>query len=278
MMRFAARARYACGAIVLCGAWVVVRAVAGRAGSPPAPAEAAGADGAAPAAMEGPTSGVVPWPDAAEARRAGGDAELAPPALDPPVLGVGLASIRDNFGDPRGARRHEGVDILAPRGTPALAAVDGWIWEMKWDGLGGRTLFLMESSGRYILLYAHLDAYADGMAVGRPVRRGEVLGYVGRTGNVVGSPHLHLGLGRIRSAERWWESVPIDPYPLLVEALAPPAGQAGRAGRRLPRRRAAPRRGCRPVSARCRACARAPARGGRRRAGCTPAPPGSSAP
>ncbi|HEX7117897.1 MAG TPA: M23 family metallopeptidase [Longimicrobiales bacterium] len=223
--RFGARAPYVCGALVLCTAWAVATVVAGRVDRGYAEARGAGGTGAGDVAAApvgpAPPADVAAPRAVAEKRRPHAAADLAPPQLDPPVLGLRLAAIRDNFGESRGARRHEGVDILAPRGTPALAAVDGWVWEMKWDRRGGRTLFLMEVSGRYLLLYAHLDAYAEGLAEGRPVRRGEVVGYVGETGNVEGSAHLHLRLARIRSAERWWESEPIDPYPLLTEALAP---------------------------------------------------------
>lgn len=105
---------------------------------------------------------------------------------------------------------------MAARGTEVIASVDGWVWRMQWDQRGGRILFLVDSSLEYLVLYAHLDGYAEGLVEGQPVRRGEVLGYVGRTGNVRGSAHLHLQVGQIRSPDRWWEEERLDPYPLLV--------------------------------------------------------------
>ncbi len=218
--RFDVRARHVWGLAALGLAWAVATVIGGRPGEAPADAERRAGRAQAPA----PPAAAYPLraartPPVAEKQRPEDGAELAPPLLEAPVLGLRLEVLRNNFGEARGPRRHEGVDILAPGGTPVLAAVDGWVWQMKWDDRGGRTLHLLETSGRYILLYAHLDAYAEGLARGRPVRRGEVLGYVGETGNASGSPHLHLRLGRIRSAERWWDDVPLDPYPLLVEAL-----------------------------------------------------------
>lgn len=143
-----------------------------------------------------------------------------PPELAIPVLGVEAGDLEDNYGVPRGpSRRHEGIDIWAPRGTAILAAVDGWVWGMKWNRRGGRILYLLDSSFEYVLMYAHLDGYADGLEVGQAVRRGEVLGYVGTTGNVRGSPHLHLRVGRIHSPDRWWDDVPLNPYPLLVRSV-----------------------------------------------------------
>ncbi|MFS8637317.1 MAG: M23 family metallopeptidase [Gemmatimonadota bacterium] len=223
MTRLGAVGPYAGGAFVLCAAAVVATVLAGRDdGAEEDEAQtyvsAAAVQGTVPSRPARPE----PGPGAiAEKRHPGHDADLAPPILDPPVLGVRLHWIRDNFGERRGARRHAGVDILAAHGTPALAAVDGWIWQMKWDDKGGRMLYLLESSRRYLLGYAHLDAYAPDMVVGRPVRRGEVVGYIGETGNAAGSPHLHLSVIRIRSPERWWDGVAVDPYPLLLEGLVP---------------------------------------------------------
>lgn len=166
------------------------------------------------------------WPSPLEtfAEKGGSAGRGAPPPmLGIPVRGVLADELEDNFGVPRGSRRHLGLDIWAPRGSEVVAAVDGWVWRMKWDRRGGRVLYLVDASMEYILLYAHLDAYAEGLSEGQPVRRGEVLGYVGVTGNVRGSPHLHLQLGRIPSPERWWEMVPVNPYPFLKPPPPPEA-------------------------------------------------------
>lgn len=148
-----------------------------------------------------------------------GSAGVPPPELIVPVLGIRPEELKNNFGTRRGDRRHEGIDIVAPRGTPVVAAVDGWVWKIHWDPRGGQGVYLLDSSSSYILFYAHLDGYAEGLREGKPVRQGEVLGYVGSTGNVRGSPHLHLRIGRIRTPERWWEDEPLNPYTLLQQPV-----------------------------------------------------------
>lgn len=145
---------------------------------------------------------------------------VPPPRLLVPVRGVRVEDLVDSFGAARGSRLHRGLDIMAPRGTEVLASVDGWVWRMQWDQRGGRILFLLDSSHEYLLLYAHLDGYATGLSEGQSVRRGEVLGYVGRTGNVSGSSHLHLQIGQIRSLDRWWEEEWLNPYPLFMAPRA----------------------------------------------------------
>lgn len=141
-----------------------------------------------------------------------------------PVLGVDGGDLRDSFHAPRVGHRHDGIDIVAPRGTPVLAAADGTVLVEKWDRGGGRTLRLMDSTGRFLFYYAHLDGYAPGVSEGDLVRKGQVIAYVGRTGDVHGSAHLHLRIGKLENPAHWWKSTALDPYPILKRAT--PAADA----------------------------------------------------
>jgi murein DD-endopeptidase MepM/ murein hydrolase activator NlpD len=134
-----------------------------------------------------------------------------------PVQGIAPASLRDNFNDARGGglRVHHALDIMAARGTPVLAVEDGRIVRLHHGGAGGITVYQLDGSGRYGYYYAHLDRYADGLAEGQKVTRGDVLGFVGTTGNAPATaPHLHFAIYEVEDAKRPWRGRPIDPYPL----------------------------------------------------------------
>ncbi|PKP91989.1 MAG: M23 family peptidase [Alphaproteobacteria bacterium HGW-Alphaproteobacteria-16] len=149
--------------------------------------------------------------------------ENAPPLIVP-VAGISFAAIRSNWGEAReeGARVHEGLDIMAPGGTPVIAAADGVVEKLFQSDAGGITLYQRSADGRWIFYYAHLAAYAPGIAEGRGVRAGQAVGYVGDTGNAgLGNYHLHFGISRMGPGESWHQGVPVDPYPLLA------AGRAG---------------------------------------------------
>lgn len=137
-----------------------------------------------------------------------------------PVLGITSDQLHDSFGNPRKGHRHGGIDIPAPKGTPVVASVDGAVLKMKWDRGGGRTLRLVDESGRFLFYYAHLSGYARGLREGEQVRKGEIVGYVGRTGRVLGGSHLHLGIASLLGQpDRWWQARPLNPYSLLRHAL-----------------------------------------------------------
>jgi peptidoglycan LD-endopeptidase LytH len=134
-----------------------------------------------------------------------------------PVLGIEPSHLRNTFGQPRpDDRSHRGIDIAAPRGTPVMAAVDGWIVALPQGGAGGRGLFLLDRRGSHLLYYAHLDAYAPDVWAGMAVRQRELLGYVGTTGNAQ-QPHLHFEVGRIRTPGRL-DVVPLNPYHYLTRS------------------------------------------------------------
>ena len=144
-------------------------------------------------------------------------ADLRDRGLLLPVEGVAPATLTDTFEDPRagGFRVHHALDIMAPRGTPVLAAADGRIVQLHEGGAGGITVYELDTTGRYGYYYAHLDRYAAGLAEGQAVRRGDRLGYVGTTGNAPpGTPHLHFAIYEVADPRHPWRGRPIDPYPL----------------------------------------------------------------
>ncbi|MGH9456619.1 MAG: M23 family metallopeptidase [Thermoanaerobaculia bacterium] len=140
-------------------------------------------------------------------------------AIAIPVAGVAKGALRDDFGAPRSrGRRHTAIDILAPRGTPAVAAIDGVILKLFESRNGGLTIYLADASRTTVFYYAHLDRYAEGLTEGARVARGSVIGFVGTTGNAPRDvPHLHFGVERLSSDGAWWQGRPENPYPLLLE-------------------------------------------------------------
>lgn len=135
-----------------------------------------------------------------------------------PVAGIGPHQLRDSYHDPRsGGRTHHAIDIMAPQGTPVLAAADGTVFRLREGGIGGITVYQLGADGRTMYYYAHLQGYAPGIREGLPVRRGEVIAYVGDTGNAgAGNFHLHFSVGRMTDPSRWWETENVNPYPLLA--------------------------------------------------------------
>lgn len=131
-----------------------------------------------------------------------------------PVGGIGGAEFRDSFFDARNGRTHEALDIMAPRHTPVTAVDDGTIAKLfHSDGGGGITIYQFDASGTFCYYYAHLDRYADGLREGQRVRRGELIGYVGSTGNASATaPHLHFAIFRLTPERQWWKGDAINPY------------------------------------------------------------------
>ena len=134
-----------------------------------------------------------------------------------PVQGIEKEELRDTFNERRGGtRRHEAIDVLAPRHTPVLAVEDGKIAKLFVSQAGGITVYQFDPSEEYVYYYAHLERYADGLEEGDKVKRGEVIGYVGTTGNAPrNTPHLHFAIFKMTDEKRWWEGSAIDPYSVL---------------------------------------------------------------
>ena len=137
-----------------------------------------------------------------------------------PVEGYDPAQLRDGFRESRGDHVHAAIDLMAPRGTPVRAVEDGTIRKLFTSGRGGLSIYHFDPEGRYCYFYAHLDHYAPFLSEGRMVRKGEVIGYVGTTGNAPrNAPHLHFAIVKLDGSGRWWEGTPINPYLMWASAL-----------------------------------------------------------
>jgi peptidoglycan LD-endopeptidase LytH len=135
-----------------------------------------------------------------------------------PLAGVAKSSLHDTYNEVRGGgtRPHEALDILAPRGTPVLSAAPGRVLKLFNSKAGGLMVYAADSTERFILMYAHLDAYQPGLAEGQPLRRGQQVGTVGTTGNASPTvPHLHFAIASSSDVKVWWKGVPVNPFPLL---------------------------------------------------------------
>lgn len=136
-----------------------------------------------------------------------------------PVEGVTPDKVPDTYWQARdgGARTHQAVDILAKRGTPVLSADSGTILRLTKSTLGGITIYATDPARRFVFYYAHLDRYAEGLREGKTVAQGEVIGYVGTTGNAPkNTPHLHFQVMRYVDARTWWGGPPLDPRAFLT--------------------------------------------------------------
>lgn len=135
-----------------------------------------------------------------------------------PVAGIAPKALVDTYDQARGGRKHEAIDIMAPRGTPVHAVDDGPVAKLFTSKAGGLTVYQFDPQGRVAYYYAHLDRYAAGLKEGMQLRRGDLVGYVGVTGNAApDAPHLHFAMFKLGPDKRWWQGEPINPYPALRE-------------------------------------------------------------
>jgi murein DD-endopeptidase MepM/ murein hydrolase activator NlpD len=145
---------------------------------------------------------------------------VGPAGLALPVAGVKAEQLSDTYTQARaaGARVHDAIDIMAPEGTPVAAAADGTVEKLFFSqGGGGITAYVRSPDQRWIYYYAHLQGYAPGLAEGQQVRRGQVIGRVGHTGNAnPAGPHLHCAIHRMQPGEKWYQGSAINPFPLLA--------------------------------------------------------------
>jgi murein DD-endopeptidase MepM/ murein hydrolase activator NlpD len=143
--------------------------------------------------------------------------DLRSRALTLPVQGIKKDDLRDTFNELRGGtRRHEAIDILAPRNTPVFAVEDGKVARLFLSDAGGITMYQYDPTETYVYYYAHLERYAEGLKEGNTIKRGQVIGYVGTTGNAPrDTPHLHFAIFKMTNDKRWWQGTPIDPYSVL---------------------------------------------------------------
>ena len=145
---------------------------------------------------------------------------VGPAGLAVPVAGVKPENLTDTYTQARagGARRHDAIDIMAPHGTPVVAAAAGTVEKLFFsDGGGGITLYVRSPDRRWSYYYAHLERYAPGLKEGQQVKRGQVIGYVGSSGNASPEgPHLHFAINRMAPDDDWHSGESVNPYPLLA--------------------------------------------------------------
>ena len=140
--------------------------------------------------------------------------------MTPPIRELALTNLRDTFEEIHNGQRHEAIDIPEPRGTPVRAVVSGTIRKLFLSKPGGNTIYQFDEMGVYCYYYAHLEGYVEGLHEGMRVKRGEVIGFVGSTGNAdARSPHLHFAIFELGPEKLWWQGKAIDPYPDLVAAV-----------------------------------------------------------
>jgi murein DD-endopeptidase MepM/ murein hydrolase activator NlpD len=162
----------------------------------------------------------VPRPSSESALpRIGADpiADLRDRQLVIPVQGIDRVGLHSSFSEKRGSNRiHEAMDILAPRHTPVIAVEDGTIARLFTSQAGGTTIYQYDPSSTYVYYYAHLQRYAPGLEEGARITRGQVIGYVGTTGNAPeDTPHLHFAIFKMTEKKQWWQGTAIDPYEIL---------------------------------------------------------------
>jgi murein DD-endopeptidase MepM/ murein hydrolase activator NlpD len=137
-----------------------------------------------------------------------------------PLQGLKLADLHNTFNEVHNGHAHEAVDIMASRGTPVHAAVSGTIRKLFLSKPGGNTIYEFDGAGEHCYYYAHLDRYAEGLREGMRVERGDIMAYVGSTGNAdPRAPHLHFAVFELGPKQEWWKGKPIDPSLSLFEDL-----------------------------------------------------------
>ena len=147
------------------------------------------------------------------------EALLAAKGLIIPVRGVDASRVRDSYTASRGGRTHDAVDIMAARGTPVIAADSGTIIKLRQNEAGGITIYQLDHAEHFIYYYAHLDRYQEGLAEGMVIRQGDVLGFVGTTGNAPpDTPHLHFQVMLYRGHGQYWGGDPINPHPYFTRS------------------------------------------------------------
>jgi murein DD-endopeptidase MepM/ murein hydrolase activator NlpD len=140
-------------------------------------------------------------------------AQLRAMHLRVPLDGFAPEKMNGSYYEKRGGEMHEAVDMLAPRNTPIHAVSDGTIAKLFHSRFGGTTIYQFDPQQRFVFYYAHLEKYADGLKEKQSVHRGDIIGFVGTSGNAPpNTPHLHLSISELGKEKRWWVAAPVDPY------------------------------------------------------------------
>lgn len=170
----------------------------------------------------GPAPREAPVPEAPAGAVAVSEESLVagPSGLVIPVAGIKRESLLDTFTQARagGSRPHDAIDIMAPHGTPVVAAAPGRLEKLFFSkGGGGISAYVRSGDGQWTYYYAHLQDYAPGLREGQPIGRGDPIGRVGSTGNAnPAGPHLHFAIHRMAAGEKWYQGRAVNPYPLLA--------------------------------------------------------------
>jgi murein DD-endopeptidase MepM/ murein hydrolase activator NlpD len=212
--------------VVACGRQEVRTVVIHPRSAPAAPAAPANAP--APTRSDPVPPPAPPAPPAPAAVGVGDGAALLVarhPSI--PVEGVRAGDLRDTYDQGRGAGKHEAIAIMATRGMRVFSVDDGKLVKLFTSVRGGLTVYQFDPQGELAYYYAHLDRYADGLKEGTQLRRGDLIGYVGSTGDAAPeAPHLHFAVFRLGPQKQWWKGEPVNPYPVLRQA-----GDSGTAAR-----------------------------------------------
>ena len=140
--------------------------------------------------------------------------------MTPPIRGLALANLRDSFDEVHNGHPHHAIDIPEPTGTPVRAVVSGTVRKLFLSKPGGNTIYEFDEMEVYCYYYAHLDGYAEGLREGMRVQSGDIIGFVGSTGNAdPRAPHLHFAITELGPEKRWWKGKDVNPYPGLVAAV-----------------------------------------------------------
>lgn len=140
--------------------------------------------------------------------------------MAPPIRGLTLTNLRDTFEEVHSGHPHEAIDLIEPKGTPVRAAVSGTIRKLFLSKPGGITVYQFDDISEYCYYYAHLDGYAPGLHEGMRVERGDIIAFVGSTGNAdPGTPHLHFAITELGPEKLWWKGKAVNPFPYLVDAV-----------------------------------------------------------
>ena len=220
MWLFAAGAAgFVAGMVVMAGLFTIFPAGGSRAAEAGARPEPSPVEEVRPSAKETPPA-VAPPPETTSTvptMSANAVEVLRGRRLEVPVQGARREDLRNMFDEQRsGSRRHEAIDLLAPRNTPVVAVEDGTIARLFVSDAGGLTVYQFDPTSTYCYYYAHLEGYAAGLKEGDRVKRGDLLGYVGTTGNAPkDTPHLHFAIFQLTEKKQWWQGTPIDPYTVL---------------------------------------------------------------
>lgn len=189
----------------------------GSTGAPPPPFRGGPSPGGTPGGLS--PGGTAPGGEAPPPPAVASDIDaLGRRHLLLPVQGLRREQLRDSFSEGRAGHLHEALDIMAARNTPVMAVEDGRLTKLFFSAQGGNTIYQFDPSETYAYYYAHLERYADGLHEGDQLRRGQVIGYVGTSGNAPPqSPHLHFAIFRLTADKQWWKGTALDPYLVFTQ-------------------------------------------------------------